>query len=891
MTSTILVTKLFIPPTRPDLVHRPDLIEQLNEGLHRKLTLISAPAGFGKTTLVTEWLDNMRGDAKKENQIENRTAWISLDGGDNDRVRFLTYFIAALNQIEGIEATFGKVALSMLQSPQPPPIEATLTSLINEIAAIPDKIIFIFDDYHVIDSSPIDKILTFLLENIPSQMHLVIAAREDPHLPLARLRSQDQLTELRAIDLRFTSSEATEFLNQVMSLDLSTENIAALETRTEGWIAGLQLAAISLQGKEDTTELIKSFSGSHRLVLDYLIEEVLDRQPESVQTFLLQTAILDWLTGSLCDALTGQEDGQATLETLEHANLFIVPLDNERRWYRYHHLFADLLRQRLHQSTTGDEGRGVDELHIRASVWYEDNGLDIEAFQHAAAANDVERAERLIEGEGIPLQLRGAASLVLNWLASLPTTVLDARPSLWVLYGSALVFAGQATGAEEKLQAAEAALHDTESDDKTQDLIGHIAALRALIAISHYHVETIVAESRRALEFLHPDNLPLRTSATWTLGYAYQLQGDRAAASRAYTEVISISQTSGNIMVTLAATTSLGMIQESENQLYLAAETYRRGLQLAGDHPFTCASYLGLARILYEWNDLEAAQQHGQQSAQLARQVEGIDLPAACGILLARLKIAQGDVAGAVEILTTADQFVRQHNFILQMPEVAAAQVLTLLHQGNLTAAAHLAVKHELPISQARVHLAQGDTSAALSVLEPWCQQVEAKGLEDERLKVTVLQAVANHVHGEKDKAVQLLSETLALAEPVGFIRIFVDEGPPMARLLSEALSQGIAPDYVQRLLGAFPIDEPQQADSSRTKNIGTILVEPLSEREIEVLQLISEGLTNQEVATRLYLSLHTVKVHAHNIYAKLGVKNRTQAVAKGKALRLLPNT
>ncbi len=432
MTESLLTTKLFIPSTRPELVPRPRLIECLNEGLHRKLTLISAPAGFGKTTLVTEWLGNLRVDAKKENQIENRIAWLSLDDGDNDPARFLTYFIAALNRAEGIDATYGKGALSMIQSPQPPPTETTLTSLINEIAAIPGKIILILDDYHLIDAQPVHDALSFLLENQPQNLHLVIATREDPHLPFSRLRASSQLTELRATDLRFTSSEAAEFLNQVMGLDLSMEDIAALETCTEGWIAGLQLAAISLQGKEDTTKLIKSFSGSHRLVLDYLIEEVLNQQPENIQSFLLQTSILDRMTVSLCDALTGQDNGQQTLEYLEHANLFIVPLDDERRWYRYHHLFADLLRQRLHQSIAGDEGGGVDELHKRASVWYEDNGLEIEAYQHAAAANDVERAARLVEGEGMPLTLRGEATPVLKWLASLPTTVLNARPSLRV---------------------------------------------------------------------------------------------------------------------------------------------------------------------------------------------------------------------------------------------------------------------------------------------------------------------------------------------------------------------------------------------------------------------------------------------------------------------------
>ena len=647
----------------------------------------------------------------------------------------------------------------MLQSPQPPPIESILTALLNEITTIPDNFILVLDDYHVIDSKPVDEALTFLLEHLPPQMHLVIATREDPHLPLARLRARGQLTELRAADLRFTPAEAAEFLNQMMGLNLSAEDIAALETRTEGWIAGLQLAALSMQGHQDAASFIQSFTGSHHFVLDYLVEEVLQQQSESVQTFLLRTSILDRLCGPLCDAVLGSPSasGQETLEYLERANLFIVPLDNERRWYRYHHLFADLLRQRLHQSTLhlpGDEESRVTELHIRASQWYEDNGLEIEAFYHAAAANDVERAARLVEGKGMPLHYRGVVGPVLHWLESLPTMVLDARPSLWVMYASLLMFNGQSTGIEQKLQAAEASLQSTELDNRTQDLVGQIASMRALLAVPPNQIETIIAQSRRALEFLHPDNLPVRTTTTWALGKAYELQGNRAAASQAYTEAISIGQASGNMMFTLAATTSLGNIQEAENQLYLAAETYRRVLRLFGDQPqpFTCEAHLGLARIFYEWNDLDAAEKHSQQSLQLARQVENTGTVASCGVFLARLKLAQGDVAGAAVILAEADQFVHQHNFVGLTLEIAAAQVLTLLRQGNLAAAAHLAQTHNLPISQARVHLAQGDTSAALAVLEPLRQQVEAKGWEDERLKVIILEAIAHHALGEEDQ-------------------------------------------------------------------------------------------------------------------------------------------
>jgi LuxR family maltose regulon positive regulatory protein len=919
MATPFLQTKLYIPPPRPELVPRPRLIERLDAGIHRKLTLISAPAGFGKTTLISEWVQAL-GEAASNNAI----AWLSLDESDNDLTRFLTYLVAAA---QTIEANIGKGVLSALRSTQPPLVEGILTTLINEVAAIPDRFALVFDDYHLIEAQSIHDALTFLLRRLPPQMHLIIATREDPPLPLARLRARGQLTELRVTDLRFTSSETAEFLNRVMGLNLSAEDIAALETRTEGWIAGLQLAAVSMQGRKDVTSFIQAFTGSHRFVLDYLVEEVLQQQAENVQTFLLKTAILDRLTGSLCDAVRfgyaetpssssehavrfgeaksrpGQETGQAILERLERANLFIVPLDDERRWYRYHHLFADLLRQRLHQSppsfppSGGDArrtGGSVAEYHIRASVWYEDNGMEVEAFHHAAAANDIDRAVRLMEGEWMPLPFRGAVVPVLNWLRSLPTTVLDARPLLWVTYASTLLGAGQLTGIEQKLQAAEAALlahrQGVEPDEKIQDLVGRIAAIRATLAVNQHRVETIIAQSRRALEYLHPDNLAFRTSTIWKLGYAYQLQGDRAAASQAYTEAMSIGQASGNILFTVSAILGLGSLQEAANQLYLAAESYRRALHLFGDQPLpalACAAHLGLARILYEWNDLDAAQQHRQQSVQLVRQTEGNDTFAACEMLLARLKLAEGDVAGAAAVLAQVDQFVRQHNLVSRMPEVAAAQVNIFLHQGNLAAAAHLAEMHELPISQARVHLAQGDTSAALAALGPLCQQMEAKGLEDERLKVTVLQAVAHHAHGEKEKAVQLLGDALALAEPGGFIRLFVDEELPMAHLLSEATVHRIMPDYVDKLLVAFEAEEHKNAISPPSQP----LVEPLSPRELEILGLIAQGLSNREISERLFLSLHTVKAHTRNIYGKLGIHSRTQAVARARALGLLPST
>ncbi len=928
MVSTpILATKLYIPPPRLKVVPRPRLIERLNEGLQSKVTLISAPAGFGKTTLVSSWIDHLTGVQGGRDAGEiffssapplpcppAQIAWLSLDVGDNAPIRFLVYLVAA---VQTIAPALGAGMLAALQSPQPPPAEAILTALINEITTLPDDVILVLDDYHVIEAKAVDQALAFLLEHLPPPMRLVIATREDPNLPLARLRARGQLTELRAADLRFTPGEAAAFLNGVMGLNLAAEEVAALENRTEGWIAGLQLAALSMQGHQDATAFIKTFTGSHRFVLDYLVEEVLHQQPESIQNFLLHTSILDRLCGPLCDAVVDNlqspitsHRSQETLEHLERANLFIIPLDNERRWYRYHHLFAELLRQRLHHnppplsspSMEGTEGGMVAKLHQRASAWYEENSLEIEAFQHAVAANDVERAARLIVGRGMPLHVRGALVPVLNWLESLPTTVLDKRPVLWVMYAGALTTAGQTTDVEQKLQAAEAALQGAELNSETRDLLGRIANNRATLAISQYQADTALIQARRALEYLHPDNLPVRAITTWALGAAYQQKGDRAAAGQTFTEAISFSQAIGHSFVTKLATIGLGGVQETENSLYLAAETYRHALRLFGDQPLpiACEAHLGLARICYQWNDLEAAQQHGQQSLELARQFANIiDRFIVCEVFLARLKLTQGDVTGAAAMLAQADQSVHQHNFRRRLPEVAAAQVMVLLHQGNGAAAAQLAQRHDLPLSLARVYLAQGDTAAALAALEPVRQRVEAQGWADERLRVMVLQAVVLQAHGEEEQAAQLLAEALALAEPGGFIRLFVDEGLPLAELLGRIKDEGgRRKEYIHKLLSAFE----KQKDIHPSYPKGTVsfiphpsslilhpsFIEPLSQRELEILRLIAQGLSNREISERLFLALSTVKGHNQIIFDKLQAQNRTEAVARARELGLL---
>ncbi|MBK9943056.1 MAG: AAA family ATPase [Kouleothrix sp.] len=894
MPTPLLATKLFIPPLRPKVVLRPRLSARLNAGLAAgcTVTLIAAPAGFGKTTLLSEWLASLRAAGWRAaspapappHQVA--VAWLALDAGDSDLTRFLAYLVAAL---QTIAPAIGATVVAALQSSPPPPAEAILTALLNELAALPDRLVLVLDDYHMLDARPVDAALTFLIEHLPPQLHLVIATREDPHLPLARLRARGQLTELRATDLRFTPAEAAAFLNQMMGLTLSGEDIDALETRTEGWIAGLQLAALSMQGHHDTAGFIASFTGSHHFVLDYLIEEVLQRQPASVQSFLLRTSILDRMCGGLCDAvlLDASASSQATLSYLEHANLFIVPLDNERHWYRYHHLFADLLHQRLGQSLTHGE---IAEYHIRASQWYEESGLMFEAFRHATAANDVDRAERLIGSRDMGLHFRSVVMPVLDWLNALPKTLLDARPRLRVRAATLALLAGQTAGVEEHLQAAEQAVQGAKLDENIRDLIGQMACARATLALTHYDPDAMMAQAQRALDYLHPDNLAFRFTASWALSMALKFKGDRAAAARACQESIAISLRSGDVFSKILATYTLGDLQELDNQLHQAAETYRLMLQLSGDHPQPNAgeTHLGLARICYEWNDLEAAEQHGQQSLQLTRQYDRvIDRFIVSEVFMARLKLARGDVAAAAAMLAQTEQTARQRNFTLRLPEIAAAQVLTLLRQGQVAAAAQLARPYDLPLSQARVLLAQNDSAAALAVLEPLHQQMQARGWVDQQLKAMVLQVVALGAHGEQQQAVQLLGAALALAEPGGCIRLFVDEGASMAELLSAAAAQGIRPGYANKLLAAFTVEAKDEPPASHALG-PSALAEPLSQRELEVLRLIAQGLSNQEIGARLFLALDTVKGHNRRIFDKLQVQRRTEAIARARELGLV---
>ncbi len=877
----ILATKLYVPPRRSRIVLRPRLHERLDEGLQRRLTLVSAPAGFGKSTLVAEWVA----------ECGLPVAWLSLDEGDAEPTRFLAYLVEALRIVrpgvgDGVLAALGSAA-------QPQPVEATLTPLVNELAALPTDVVLVLDDYHSVDGGLVDEAVAFLLEHRPSRVHVTIATREDPALPLARWRARAELTEIRAADLRFTLDESAAFLNQVMDLGLSTGDVNALETTTEGWVAGLQLAAISLRGHEDAAGFIRSFSGSDRFVLDYLVEEVLGRQPPAVGNFLLRTSILDRMCGPLCDAVTldPSTPGQQTLEHLERANLFTVPLDGERHWYRYHHLFRDLLRQRLGQSHPDSV---VDELHARASLWHEDNGFDLEAFRHAAAGHDIGRAERLVMGHGPSLQISDSFVAAGAWISSLPVETLDARPSLRIVWAQVLLARGLTVGIEEVLGAAEATLDMRADDGPTRDLLGQIAALRAILAFVQHRADDFIVESQRAQTLLRSNDLT-RSLVAWASGYAHEVSAERAKARKAYGEALSMSAAAGYRFGEMNASIGIAGMREIDNELTLAAETYEETIRRAADLPWSWISdaHLGLGRIHYEWNDLDAAWERGQKSLGLARQLQNSDRPVACLVLLAHVKLARGDPGEAAGILAEAERSVHEHDFAREAPRVAAASATISLRTGDVDGAARLAEEFDLPLVRARVCLARGDPDAALSALDPYRRQAESRAWLDDRLRALVLQALAHRAAADTGEAVSLLGEAMEIGEPEGFVRLFVDEGPPMARLLREAAAAGLHREYCLRLLGAFSTDATGAGLGAQAPHGGrpagaSGLMEPLSRRELELLGLLAEGLSNQDIAERLFLSPLTVKVHVRNIYAKLDVGSRTQAVARARMLGIL---
>ena len=906
MSAPILATKLYIPPPRSKIVLRPRLIERLNEGLSsgRKLTLISASAGFGKTTLVSEWVAC----------CGRPVAWLSLDEGDNDPKGFLAYLVAAL---QTVAANIGAGVLAALQSSQPPYTASLLAALLNEITALPDNFILVLDDYHVIDSKPVDEALTFLLEHLPPRMHLVITTREDPHLPLARLRARDQLTELRAADLRFTPAEASEFLNQVMDLNLSAEDITALEARTEGWIAGLQLAALSMQGRQDAARFIKSFTGSHHFVLDYLVEEVLQRQPEHVRNFLLQTAILDRLSGPLCDAVTGWEDGRGMLETLERGNLFVVPLDDQRQWYRYHHLFAEVLQAHLREAQPNQ----VPTLNQRASEWYEQNGLPSDAIRHVLAAEDFARAADLAE-LAWPASSGGSFQSIewLGWVKALPEELVRARPVLCAAQAQAFLFAGKLEAAEARLMDAERWLEPTTNliersetpstkmvvvdEEQFRSLPVSLASVRAYHAQAIGDVSGTMKYTRRVLDLLPEGDTKGRGAASSLLGLAQYASGELKAAYRTFSYGLAAGM---NPLGVITGAFVLADMKMTLGHLYEALSIYEHALQLANEHgePMPLETqdvYTGISKLHREQGDLEGAAQDLLISRNLGKQVELADWQYRWCIAQARLKESQGDLDGALDLLNKAErQFVRTP--VPEVRPIAALKTRIWVKQGRISQALdwvrerglssddelsflrefeHITLARVL-IAQHKCDLVNGSIQEAIGLLERLLQAAEEGGRTGSVIEILVVQALAHQAQGNILLALAPLEHALTLAEPENYIRIFIDEGLPIENLLNIIKTENKKLNlYIQRLKAVFLGEKPQLSVTNQQS-----LIEPLSERELEVLRLLRSELSGPEISQHLIVSINTFRAHTKNIFNKLGVNDRRAAVRRAEELDL----
>ncbi len=893
----MIATKLFVPPARANLIVRQRLFERLQAGLQDKLTLIAAPAGFGKTTLFSAWRVTATGSALP-------VGWVSLDSADNDPLRFWSYVIAALDTLApGV----GTPALALLQSPQPPPIEALLTSVLNAFSAahavlpVGDSAL-VLDDYHVITAPAIHRALAFLLEHVPPQLHLVIITRADPPLPLARMRARGTVTELHASDLRFTSDEGAAFLNQVMGLSLTAADLAALELRTEGWVAGLQLAALAMRDHQDHSGFIRSFRGSNHYIVEYLAAEVFASQPAHMQTFLLHTAILGRMCGSLCDAVllgssenghphgqprtdrddpdarfsvlgAGESYSQIILGQLERDNLFVVPLDDDRRWYRYHHLFADVLRHRL---TSGVSGETVASLHRRASVWYERQGLVAEAVQHALTAADDARVVDLIAQHGLRIIVGGQVQAVLRWLSVLPDALVRAKPLLCTIHALALLFTNQLGAAEARIQDAERWLQPDTPADQAQLIKGRAAAIRANIARYTGDLASCVAFAEQVLRLLPETETIARTIAPLHVARAFRVSGDvREAAERRAIAVIAPFQTADNLLGRLAAITNLARLQVLQGRLHAAAATYREMTQIAArpDEPLLLegpAYYAGMGALLYEWNDLDAAEWRlAQAMEQLAGRLVVDAEDVALGYLArARLQHTRGEHITAQLTLKTYTDLARQRGFVAHLvARGAAAQAQFALAQGNLAAAVAWAnasntqrvagAADAIPFTReaeyltlARVWIAQGGAllPLAMELLDQILVDAEAKARMVSVLEILVVRALAQWAQAARSDALATLERALTLAAPEGFIRRFVDEGPAMAALLVQSAAQQAQRDsvhsYTELLLAAFP-EAPRGAPSAEHQDQPALrsalkrsnaLGEPLSARELQLL-------------------------------------------------------
>lgn len=878
----LLTTKLYLPSVRTNLVPRPRLTRRLNEGLARKLTLISAPAGFGKTTLVSEWLS--------QDSIRS-VAWLALDEADNDLRRFLTYLLAAWQQLDSRQ-DWG--LHSLLQETQLPPSPFILTGLINALAELPHEVSLVLDDYQLITTQAIHEAMIFLIEHMPAHVHLTLISRSDPPFPLARWRVRGQLAEVRANDLRFTLEEAARFLNDSMGLPLTTDDLAILETRIEGWIAGLQLAALSMQDRADLRGFIQSFAGSHRYVVSYLTEEVLSRQPDTTQSFLLQTAILDRFTADLCAAVTGQSVAQSLLEELERANLFLIPLDDQGQWYRYHHLFADVLRGRLKRAFSAE---AIAALYDQASAWFEEAGLIDEAVEYALALTGPNRAVMLIERHAMVAVRRGEAMRVRAWLARLPEALVLTRPQLLLAQAWILVITGNP-------KAAAPLLARLAENDLPQTLRGEVALLSSTMARFEGDIAATRTYADQALDLLPPDDHNLRPIAYFNLGLACKVQGDSATAQTMLAEAIRLGEMSQSHSMVLSALEAASELQFRQGQLAAVLHTGQRALQVVAGWGESTLPTAGLApvimsEIFYERNDLDGAAQAATRGlASLRYSIEQYVLVRGYGVL-AQVAWARGDPTGAVEALQQAQDWFAQ----MQITGLNAAALLDAwrarlsIWQGQLASALQwaetvslrgetdLGYFQRLTLARLRLALGQsGEWQAALSSLAQLRQSAAAQGWLDHLIEIDILQALLYQAQGDADRAIAALEQALSMAEPEAYCRRFIDAGPPMAALLHEAHRRQIAPTYTANLLSAFPEQEQLSQQYAQSPQ----LIEPLTPRELEVLHLIAGGASNRDISQTLVITVGTVKRHTSNLFGKFGVNSRTQLLARARELGLL---
>jgi len=897
MTYPILSTKLFIPPLRVDQLSRPRLVEKLNEGSVYPLTLISASAGSGKTTILTEWIA----------QNNHPTAWVSLDSGDNDPALFLTYLILALRTIQ---ENFAEDIFSTMQSAQAESFEETLINLINAMAEITQDSSIILDDFHTITDQRTNELVTFLVENLPPQIHLVVASRMDPPWPLARYRARNQLFEIRGQDLRFGNEEAAEFLNRTMRLDLSVEDVQALEARTEGWIAGLQLAALSMKGRNDIDSFVKAFTGSHIYVAEYLIEEILQQQPKEVQTFLLKTSLLEHLSASLCETVSGCEDGRAILQSLYRSNIFVIPLDHDGEWFRYHHLFADLLRSRLPQTLAAD---AIIELHQSASVWYEQNGFTYEAVDQAFSAKDDERVAGLVRRYAYDLILLGQLKTLRDWLAALPQTSFEDHPHLTFYQFWIDVLQSKADLSDESIREKETLLEALPSTPENDRLRGELMAVVCRAVALSGRTSEGIRLAQDALTYLPPDGLAARARVLSALAAAHDLEGRLDQAKPYYQESVADAITAGDHRLAAHILMVKGLIQLHYGQLHEAEKTYQTIVEMAPADPSKVffpvgEGYIGLGCVHLEWNDLDAAENYLERGMDLCRQ-GGLDGVFIGKIRMSRLRQAKGDLAGALKEIHVPQLVERVDNFTLITRRIQivlaegdidhaqrlAAPLVEILDRNPASIPVPLLFFEMIEALVARLYLAQGELEKALQLLDRLQTSDEPNKRAGRLIEVHLLRALVYQMQNEgkpTPEAIKSLEHALALGEPEGFVLLFLEAGPEVRPLLNAVIERSATSarvkKYAHRLLVAFgEMGEPR---AKLPISEGGGLVEPLTPREMEVLELLALGDSNQVIADKLVITVRTVKKHTSNIYGKLNVNNRTQAIVRSRSLGLLPD-